>query len=528
MTRYKRVLFYGLMAALTLASIEGLARLAYFLAFDQWYGGGLPATDSATFPEGAAGASSPLGQHPFFGYAYYSTRNDLNRMPPRSGSDDIVVIGLLGGSVANALTFSLSDALERHFAAKDLPRRPVLLRLAGGGMKQPQQAIAAAKILSLGGHFDILVNLDGHNEITHSRLNLKGDLFPFFPLKWHKNLGLTEAETLLAGQIGLLRREQGELARAAAAHPFRYSAAFALLYRYRLQRTENRIIQLNHTLADAQTAYSLEKHGPRYPFQWQSAEMSGEEVQSWYRGSLLLAELAELAGAEYHHFLQPNQYVPGAKPLTPDELACCYERGGEVAAEYRGGYPLLRQFGEKLQQQGVNYRDLSGIFADNRETLYRDECCHINNRGNELLAAAIVERLAPALRRAATAAPPPVAALTPAARPRTDELLIDADFQVYRRAGYWLRYVKEDCSPQDTAARFFLHITPADPADLPTGRQEYGFDNLDFQFAEAGITFNGQCIVELLLSRYPVAALRTGQFRSDGTESWAGEYHFQE
>ena len=39
MSLLKRILFYGLMAALTLLAIEGMARAAYFLAFAEWYGG---------------------------------------------------------------------------------------------------------------------------------------------------------------------------------------------------------------------------------------------------------------------------------------------------------------------------------------------------------------------------------------------------------------------------------------------------------------------------------------------------------
>ena len=42
----KKVFYYGLLAALTLLAIEGMARLAYFGAFAEWYGG-RPASDTA-------------------------------------------------------------------------------------------------------------------------------------------------------------------------------------------------------------------------------------------------------------------------------------------------------------------------------------------------------------------------------------------------------------------------------------------------------------------------------------------------
>ena len=536
MTLPKKLLFYGVLAVLILVVVEGMSQLAYFLALDRCFGG-VPAAGEA-----APGTSPPRGKyflggqhwkHPFYGYTpspdLYG-EGDLNLYPPPTEYDDTVVIALFGGSVAqNVALPSLRYALEQHFAANGLPRRPVLINLAWIAMKQPQQASAAANILAWGGHFDILVNLDGHNEINlaepeHDTLeSIEVAAFPFLPFGWENAVDLTVGETLLAGEIAVRREEQGELRDAIASSPFRCMAAFALLYHYRLERTNNQIIQLNHALDEAQSGYSLEKKGPHYPFQWYSEGMYRDKAQSWYRGSLLMAELAELAGAEYYHFQQPSQYVPGAKPLTAEELECCYAVG-HYETTYRESYPLLAARGERLGEQGVNYIDLNGIFADNHETLYRDICCHFNERGNELLAAAIVERLAPALRRAATAARPDSALA--AARDAREELLIDGDFRVYRRAGHWLLYGKEDCSVEDTAAGFFLHITPANAADLPAGRREYGFENRDFEFGETGSRFDGRCVAEQRLPHYAIASIRTGQLSGDGAILWAGEYHF--
>ena len=74
-----------------------------------------------------------------------------------------------------------------------------------------------------------------------------------------------------------------------------------------------------------------------------------------------LARLAELGGADYYHFLQPNQHLPGAKPLSAEELQLAYkpqEVYGYFAAK---GYPLLQQLNPDLQRQGINYFDLTRI-----------------------------------------------------------------------------------------------------------------------------------------------------------------------
>ena len=520
----KRLIYYGLMLLLTLLVLEGLARLGYYLAFDHWYGGGRAV---ATAPEPAPAVTKHRWRHPFYAYTPPDAWDALNLMPPPQ-REDTVIIAVLGGSVANEVAPPLRSALYRYFIDHNLPRRPLLLDLTEGGMKQPQQFAAAANALLLGGHFDLLVNLDGFNETYSAYLNYQQGVFPFFPNRWSHTLDLTAEETLLIGRIALLRAEQDELRRNSAAHPFRSSALYGLVNRYRWERGGRQILQLNHALTAAQADYSLEKHGPRRTFS-EDDDFLHAAARVWYRGSRLLAQLAQRAGADYYHFLQPNHYVPGIKTLTAAEQEI-YQAGSRYERITRQGYPRLQEFGDRLQaaHPPIHYFDLTGIFADRRETLLRDACCHFNERGNELLAAAMLERMTPALQRAANAAivDRPLSGLAYAAPREPDELLIDAAFRVYRRAGSRLLYVKADCTAADRENPFFLHITPVDPADLPAARREYGFDSRVFTFATAaGGVVNGQCSAEYPLIDYPIAAIRTGQFNAAG-EIWSGEYHF--
>ena len=526
----KRVLFYGLLAALTLLAVEGMARLAYLAAFGEWYDrGGLGAADLAASPGGEpAEAATPLMiLHPWYSDASHNLNLMSSPPPPQA---DTVTIGLLGGSVADENGEYLLRALSRYFSANNLPRRPVLLNLSNPGGKQPQQVNTAAQHIIMGGHFDIIINLDGYNETRHSNENEQRGIFPYFPLwTWSALVrNSTDVVETLVGRIALLRAEQDARQQAAVTHPLRHTAVYGIIHRYREQRTERRISQLNHDLAATQSAYSLEEHGPR-PALRSEDELREQDARVWYRSSLLLGELAELAGAEYYHFLQPNQYIPGAKPLTDQELACCWQPDSWAGRAYPAVHPQLAQLGAKLRQGSIHFFDLTLIFKDNRETLYRDDCCHLTPRGKELLAAAMVERMGPGLRRAATAARPALA-LDEAARPQSEPLLvIDADFQVYRRGRHWLVYGKDACTAEDRAARFFLHIVPVDPADLPADRREYGFDNRDFQFGRSnGGGIKGRCVMERRLPSYAIAAIRTGQYVAGGDTLWSAEYRFEE
>ena len=87
-----------------------------------------------------------------------------------------------------------------------------------------------------------------------------------------------------------------------------------------------------------------------------------------------------------------------------------------------------------------------------------------------------------------------------------------------------LAYIKEPCAAGDTDARFFLHIVPANPADLPTDRRERGFDNLDFRFADRGARIDGKCVATRSLPDYPIERIRTGQFVSGEGDLWRTEF----
>ena len=97
-----------------------------------------------------------------------------------------------------------------------------------------------------------------------------------------------------------------------------------------------------------------------------------------------------------------------------------------------------------------------------------------------------------------------------------------ANFDVYLR-GDVLAYLKENCAAGDADARFFLHIFPHDPADLPADDHELGFANLDFQFTDRGAYVGDKCVAERDLPDYAIERIRTGQFVSGEGRVWGVE-----
>ena len=89
-------------------------------------------------------------------------------------------------------------------------------------------------------------------------------------------------------------------------------------------------------------------------------------------------------------------------------------------------------------------------------------------------------------------------------------------FDLYLQ-GDRLLFLRDPCEPSDADARFFVHVQPVDPADLPQERKEYSFVNLNFNLDERGVIFDGKCAAIADLPAYPVERIRFGQF--DGADA---------
>ena len=77
-------------------------------------------------------------------------------------------------------------------------------------------------------------------------------------------------------------------------------------------------------------------------------------VEVWSRSSLQMAHLSKANGIRYFHFLQPNQYVEGSKPMGSEERAIAIKETvrSEVAKK---GYDRLISEGQKLKPKECRF-----------------------------------------------------------------------------------------------------------------------------------------------------------------------------
>ncbi|MCP4396409.1 MAG: hypothetical protein GY801_03725 [bacterium] len=140
---------------------------------------------------------SPAVLHPYLGYVEAPSQGSISEFgffgdtreaplsPPKTEHN--IIAGAFGGSFANEMTLQSKDILREKI--QQIPRfrnkEIIIHTLALRGYKQPQQASALMYFLLLGGYFDMVINLDGFNEVAMSPVtNLPNRVNPFFPKNW--------------------------------------------------------------------------------------------------------------------------------------------------------------------------------------------------------------------------------------------------------------------------------------------------------------------------------------------------------
>lgn len=310
-----------------------------------------------------------------------------------------LIVGICGGSVAQQVSFGGREELARRL--KEDPRyqgREIeFVSLAMAGFKQPQQVMAVNYVMALGGEFDVLVNIDGYNEIALPGCeNFHSRTFYAYPRMWHARVLNAVSPTQNADALQLLtyRGQRQRMARRLQGSVFRHSYLALLIWSLRDQ-------SLAGSLADLEVQVGREKReegrgmtrdGPRNSAK-SLAEVQGEAIELWKTSSMQLSRLCRGSGILYLHVLQPNQYLPGSKPLSAierEKMLMEEQSYGEMVKTY---YPRMIEEGAALQAAGVEFLDLTGLFRETTEQVYVDPFCHFNEFGVQRIGAAIADRI---------------------------------------------------------------------------------------------------------------------------------------
>jgi hypothetical protein len=327
-------------------------------------------------------------------YGFPLNKTDLFR----EVDDGEVVIGIFGGSLSANLGAGgdrLAEALR-----EDLRRYPgmelTVLSFAIAGHKQPQQLMALSYMLALGVHLDVVINLDGFNEIAlPSTTNVPKNYNAFYPRGWLLMVDDLDQELRrAAGELTFLRRRRAARADFFSRPPLAYSLTAGLAWTILDAPLTRRISEAERALLEEERSPSgnYQARGPGQEYA-SDDEMYDDLVAVWKRSSLVMDGVCRRYGIEYFHFLQPNQYFPGSKTLSAEEKRTAWNDEHPYKTAVEQAYPRLVAAGGELAGEGVAFHDFTRVFAASSETVYKDACCHVNHLGNRRIARSIARAI---------------------------------------------------------------------------------------------------------------------------------------
>ncbi len=326
-------------------------------------------------------------------------------LPKRS--DNRLIVAVTGGSVAWQMTAAGEQTLVHKLRENPMNRdREIqIVRLAMSGYKQPQQLLALNYLLALGAEFDVLVNIDGYNEIALAVAeNGQWDVFVAYPRRWDARMqDVVDPRTYsLSYRLLELRAARQQLALARQQSALSWSRTLDLIWYLRNRRLGQQVIDLGMELRDhkySSNGFGFPAEGPKPLYQGEDG-LYRHAADIWSNCSLQMHRLCRENGIRYLHVLQPNQHLTDSKPMGAAERKVAL--GGinpKPGLTIPQGYPLLIEAGQHLREQGVAFYDATMLFKELETQIYVDACCHYNQQGYDLLAETVAGHILEVVER---------------------------------------------------------------------------------------------------------------------------------
>jgi hypothetical protein len=332
--------------------------------------------------------------HPYFGFADACTgKGDMGFTKETSLADNILQgearilrILVLGGSVAShiskrtSLEKELEEAIKSNSTLSSQYTGVSVFNAGLGGYKQPQQSIILSTLLSEGFKFDAIVNINGFNELALPLSeNYTLGISPILPRS--HNLREAKEHEYLSGQ-----RSSSLFTKVALVADTLF--AWHTLYPYVRSRTISKLLQKERS----HIARSITVSQPyRFNLPLNEDEAFVKAKKIWVKSSLNSYLIAKGNGIPYYEYIQPNQYLERSKKLTLEERQSAITINHLYGKFIRKYYSKI-SLGDFAIPRGQIW-DGRELYKNISETVYVDDCCHMNSYGMKLMAQDISRRL---------------------------------------------------------------------------------------------------------------------------------------
>ncbi|MEG4407779.1 hypothetical protein [Microcoleus sp. MON2_D5] len=363
--------------------------------------------------------------HPFFGFIQkpgpdfrpgFKTNNygfiSPYNYPFKKTKPNQFVIGVFGGSVASGYAiFEVQNQILPQYL-KQLPglkdKEFIILSFATGGYKQPQQLLVLNYFLALGQELDMVVNIDGFNDVALSNLNNKNKVDLAMPSIQHiwplanfanNSLSTKAMEATLRIQENKTRINQGlsSLQNCSLAACNALTSVYVQhlvnnyktdLLKFEEERTKQQkddsasVIYINTNKSVLQDSVAFE-----------------EMARNWAKSSIFMHKVLSASNVPYFHVLQPNQYYQTKRVFGEAEKQIAFNKETPYAKSVQIGYPALFKKFPNLEKNNINILNAVNVFDKNKEAVYVDSCCHYNQAGEEIFSNYVGRSILESLRK---------------------------------------------------------------------------------------------------------------------------------
>ncbi|MEM1170864.1 MAG: hypothetical protein AAGJ08_17740 [Cyanobacteria bacterium P01_H01_bin.35] len=353
--------------------------------------------------------------HPYFGYVQkpgvdfregfkYNAAGFISPYdyPYQKKNDNQYIIGVFGGSVAS--NYSIYE-IQNQILEKKLKQLPefkykefIILSLATGGYKQPQQLILLNYFLSIGQEFDMIINIDGFNEVTIAKANNENAVDIMMPSTNHvvpltniANNSLSTKSIQAMLKINDSKDKLKDALETLEKCQVAYCYSLTSIYVQNLAKTYRKNVKIfdKERKKAAQQAAGETEASIVY-FYAQNPELEESELydtmaEHWQKTSIMMQQIAANNNILYFHVLQPNQYYPTNRVYSEAEKKIAFDSDSPFREATELGYPVLLSKIDKLKQNSVNFFNGVKILDDAKEIVYIDSCCHYAEVGENIL-----------------------------------------------------------------------------------------------------------------------------------------------
>lgn len=342
-------------------------------------------------PPGREGDLVYYQLHPYFGFICPPAYADL---PFKRTSKDQFIIGIFGGSVARrfymyeVVHHVLANALQPlpQFQGKEI----VILKFANPAHKQPQQLLTLSYYLSIGQELDMVINIDGFNELAVSYLNDKAGVevsmpngIVVAPLISLANKEMAPEDLALSLEVLQLKKNVKQTAnrlrrcRLSTAYMLRWIQARHFLNQY-LAKSE-RLNQMKRQEGKDSLVYLKRVENPLG-----DPEVFERTLDVWRNSSVAMNDLLAARKIPYFEFIQPNQYYATRRQFSAEEEKIAFHDASPFKEPTIKGYPRLLARIDSVRDAGVIVFNAVNVFDETPDIVYMDSCCHYSDKGNEV------------------------------------------------------------------------------------------------------------------------------------------------